>query len=82
MNRIAEERFSPAAGQAFRKLKRLIRYHEFEKRDGGFMQRAIAPDGRITTGDELHRLIIEDYAQIHNTVPGGWRVPFPILRVT
>jgi hypothetical protein len=59
----------------------MTRYQEFERRDGGFLQRAITPDGRIVTGDELCRLIIDHYAQVHNMRPDNPSMPFPSLRI-
>jgi hypothetical protein len=79
---IANDRYSPKASRAFKRLRRLTRYHEFEKRDGGFLQRAVTPDGRIVAGDELCRLVMEHYATIHNAVPDNPQVTFPRLRIT
>jgi hypothetical protein len=82
LEEIAKDRFSPTAGRAFTRLRRLTRYHEFEKRDGGFLQRAIAPDGRIVAGDELCRLVMEHYSIVHNAVPDNPLVTFPRLCIT
>jgi hypothetical protein len=82
LEEIAEDRFSPRAGRAFTRLRRLTRYHEFEKRDGGFLQRAIAPDGRILAGDELCRMVMQHYSTVHNAVPDNPLVTFPRLHIT
>lgn len=48
-------------------MKRVSKYHTYEKRDGGFLNRAIHED-RIVEGDELDKLIIENYKEMHNKV--------------
>lgn len=68
LEQIAADRFSAQAARSFRTLKKLTRYHEHEKRDGGFLQRAITSDGRIVTGDELHQLVMRHYREVHNMV--------------
>jgi hypothetical protein len=59
---IVADRFSPASAKAFKKLKRLTRYHEYEKRDGGFLQRAMTTEGLIISGDKLCQRVMEHYA--------------------
>jgi hypothetical protein len=48
------------------RLRRITRCHEYDKRDGGFLQRAVAADGRVISGDKLHRKIMAHYTAIHN----------------
>lgn len=62
-------------------LKKLTRYHEHEKREGGFMQRARLPDGTVITGDRLHQEVIRHYAMIHNEVADNPTTPFPNLHI-
>jgi hypothetical protein len=66
---IIADRFGPDSGKAFSKLKRITKYNQAEKRDGGFMQRAIATDGSIITGDRLERTVMDHYRSVHNLVP-------------
>lgn len=79
---IVEDRFGPNSGRAFDKLKRITKYNQTEKRDGGFMQRAIAPDGRIVSGDTLEGIVMEHYRGVHNTVPDNPPEKFPNIRVS
>lgn len=76
---IAEDRFSPQAGEAMARLKRITHYHEYDKRDGGFLQRAVAADGRVISGDELHREVMAHYTAVHNMVAGNEAKAFPEL---
>jgi hypothetical protein len=78
---IAEDRFSPQAGTAFKRLKQITGYHELDKRDGGFLQRATTDDGEIIAGDKLCKRVIEHYASVHNQVPDNPAEPFPDLQV-
>ena len=44
MEEISTQRFSTESSWAFNKLKRITKYNEFSKRDGGIVQRALFND--------------------------------------
>lgn len=47
---IAEDRFGPNTGRAFEKLRKITKYNQGGKKDGGFLQRALTEEGRIIEG--------------------------------
>jgi hypothetical protein len=48
-----EDRFKGNPKWVFQKLKRLTKYDQYDKRDGGVVTRALNEDGRLVSGREL-----------------------------
>jgi endonuclease/exonuclease/phosphatase family metal-dependent hydrolase len=69
LEQIIQDRFSREAGAAFKRLRRLTHYHEYEKRDGGFMNRAYVEGGGLIVGEELNARVMDHYSRLHNLVP-------------
>lgn len=53
---------SQGSGWMFKKLKRLTKYDQFEKREGSVVDRAVDEHGNIISGDELNKRLLEHYA--------------------
>ena len=49
---MAQKRFSMYSGEAFKMMKKILKYNMFEKKDGGFLNRAYFK-GKIIRGDQL-----------------------------
>ena len=48
-NKIERKRFSPGSKEAFRTIKSICKYHEYEKRDASIVSRVLLDDGTIIT---------------------------------
>lgn len=62
-------------------FKRITKYHEYDRRDGGIVNAAIL-NGNIIHGDALHKNIINAYSNKNNGRSSNIRYPFPILELT
>lgn len=69
---------------AFKFLKKMFKYHEFERRDGSIVNRILLPDGSIESQqDEVNKALIDVMrkAQLLETEPKYDKpTPFPRLR--
>lgn len=54
------KRYSPMSKETFRLMRTICRYHEYEKRDGGVVNRILSDSDTIVTDpNEISRLLIE-----------------------
>jgi hypothetical protein len=81
--KVAEDRFTQQSHAAFSLLKRLTKYDNFEKRDGGLVVSAYQ-DNTIVEGEVLENAIMNHYRAVHTSVPGLQKegVKFPRMYPT
>ena len=75
-------RFSGNSGTAYRQLKHILRYHMFQKRDGGIIHSILKEDGTITSKqDEIEELLLKTMGEIQIDNRWGWieKKEFPKL---
>lgn len=77
-----DERFSKTSKLAYNRLRDILKYHLYQKRDGGIINSIIKEDGAITNDqEEIEKLLLKTMEEIQVDHKWGWieRKPFPKL---
>ena len=77
------QRYSRYSGAAYKQLKAILKYHMFQKRDGGIISSIFKEDGTITDKqDEIENLLFQTMEEIQVDHQWGWleRKEFPKLK--
>ncbi len=76
-------RYSQDSKSAYKKLKTILKYHLFQKRDGGLINALIRDDGSFTEdSSEVDKQLLETIREIQVDESWGWleKKPFPKLK--
>lgn len=77
-----EQRYSQHSGTAYKQLKTILKYHMFQKRDGGIINSILKEDGTITDRqEEIEELLLKTMEEIQVDDKWGWieKKEFPKL---
>ena len=77
------QRYSRQSGTAYKQLKTILKYHMFQKRDGGIISSILKEDGSITDRqDEIESLLFQTMEEIQVDHQWEWleRKEFPKLK--
>ena len=77
-----EIRYSNDSQHAYRRFKNILKYHLFQKRDGGIIHSILKENGVITDDqDEIEKLLLKTMEEIQIDNKWGWieKKPFPRL---
>ncbi len=80
---IENQRYSPKSSEAFSLMKKIYKYHQYDRKDGSVVNKLLLPDDKVIEGqNKVSKLLIEEMKkiQITNDEPSyNSYIPFPEL---